>query len=246
MDAHGDLSANGGGSPLPFLATFRLAQPVVWEHKRQGAVAFFTLVGERELAERIRTSRRRAARRGQGGEEEGESGEPSVDDTVAILRGLKERYEVHHGVRIQDSACIAAATLSHRYIADRFLPDKAIDVMDEAGASLRLQPVADRGDRVTVEMIENIVAKMARIPAKSVSASDRDSLRTLERDLKLVITPRAGTGTYIAELELWGQGEGLEAGSILDGDGQAREGFGPIDLAAGETLVVSGEAGAVG
>ena len=66
-------------------------------------------------------------------------GEPNVEDTIAILRGLKERYEVHHGVRIQDSAIIAAATLSHRYIADRFLPDKAIDLIDEAASRLRIE-----------------------------------------------------------------------------------------------------------
>src|SRR5439155_8911591 len=66
-------------------------------------------------------------------------GEPSVHDTISILRGLKERYEVHHGVRIQDTALVAAATLSHRYIADRFLPDKAIDLMDEACARLRME-----------------------------------------------------------------------------------------------------------
>src|SRR5205807_9498324 len=65
--------------------------------------------------------------------------EPTVEDTIAILRGLKEKYEVHHGVRIKDSAIIAAATLSHRYITDRFLPDKAIDLIDEAAASLRIQ-----------------------------------------------------------------------------------------------------------
>ena len=66
-------------------------------------------------------------------------GEPTVDDTIAILRGLKEKFEIHHGVRIKDSAIIAAAVLSHRYIADRFLPDKAIDLIDEAGSALRLQ-----------------------------------------------------------------------------------------------------------
>src|SRR5204863_7898361 len=65
--------------------------------------------------------------------------EPSVEDTVAILRGLKERYEVHHGVRIQDAALVGAATLSHRYIADRFLPDKAVDLMDEAASRLRME-----------------------------------------------------------------------------------------------------------
>ena len=113
--------------------------------------------------------------------------EPSVEETVAILNGLKSRFEEHHGVRYDSSALESAAELAARHINDRHLPDKAIDVMDEAGANLRLKPVAERGDRVTVEMIENIVAKMARIPAKSVSASDRDVLRTLERDLKLTI-----------------------------------------------------------
>src|SRR5206468_4705612 len=66
-------------------------------------------------------------------------GEPSVEDTISILRGLKERYEVHHGVRIKDSAIVAAAVLSHRYISDRFLPDKAIDLIDEAGSKLRME-----------------------------------------------------------------------------------------------------------
>ena len=113
--------------------------------------------------------------------------EPSVEETVAILKGLKSRFEEHHGIRYEDGSLESAAELAARHINDRHLPDKAIDVMDEAGANLRLQPVAERGDRVTVEMIENIVAKMARIPAKSVSASDRDALRTIERDLKLTI-----------------------------------------------------------
>ncbi len=113
--------------------------------------------------------------------------EPTIDETVAILNGLKSRFEEHHGVRYDGDALQSAVELSARHINDRHLPDKAIDVMDEAGANLRLKPVAERGDRVTVEMIEDIVAKMARIPAKSVSASDRDVLRTLERDLKLTI-----------------------------------------------------------
>jgi ATP-dependent Clp protease ATP-binding subunit ClpA len=113
--------------------------------------------------------------------------EPSVEETIAILHGLKSRFEEHHGVHYDTDALDAAAELSARHINDRRLPDKAIDVIDEAGANLRLQPVGERGERVTVEMVENIVAKMARIPAKSVSASDRKSLRTLERDLKLTI-----------------------------------------------------------
>ena len=113
--------------------------------------------------------------------------EPSIPETVAILNGLKSRFEEHHGIHYDPAALEAAVELAARHINDRHLPDKAIDVMDEAGANLRLIPVADRGERVTVEMVENIVAKMARIPAKSVSASDRDALRTLERDLKLTI-----------------------------------------------------------
>ena len=113
--------------------------------------------------------------------------EPSIEETIAILHGLKSRFEEHHSVLYDTEALDAAAELSARHINDRRLPDKAIDVIDEAGANLRLQPARDRGDRVTVEMVENIVAKMARIPAKSVSASDRKSLRTLERDLKLTI-----------------------------------------------------------
>ena len=113
--------------------------------------------------------------------------EPTLEETVAILHGLKSRFEEHHGVSYEQGSLEAAAELSMRHINDRRLPDKAIDVIDEAGANLRLQPAEDRGERVTVEMVENIVAKMARIPAKSVSSSDRKALRTLERDLRLVI-----------------------------------------------------------
>ncbi len=113
--------------------------------------------------------------------------EPSLEETLAILRGLKSRFEEHHGVSYETEALEAAAELAAKHINDRRLPDKAIDVIDEAGANLRLKPEAEREDRVTVKMIENIVAKMAHIPAKSVSASDKDVLRTLERDLKLTI-----------------------------------------------------------
>jgi ATP-dependent Clp protease ATP-binding subunit ClpA len=113
--------------------------------------------------------------------------EPTIDETVAILRGLKSRFEEHHNVVYEDDALKAAAELSSKHINDRYLPDKAIDVIDEAGAYQRLQPPARRRATVDVELIQNIVAKMARIPAKTVSASDRDVLRSLERDLKLVI-----------------------------------------------------------
>ena len=111
--------------------------------------------------------------------------EPSLEETIAILRGLRSRFEEHHGVRYDDEALEAAAELAAKHINDRRLPDKAIDVIDEAGASLRLQPEGEREDRVTVTMIENVIAKMARIPPKSVSTSDKNVLRTLERDLKL-------------------------------------------------------------
>ncbi|CAN5177073.1 ATP-dependent Clp protease ATP-binding subunit ClpA [soil metagenome] len=113
--------------------------------------------------------------------------EPTVEETVEILKGLQSRFEEHHGVQYQAEALRAAAELSARHINDRQLPDKAIDVIDEAGASLRLQPMSDRAVTVTVHDVETIVARIARIPAKSVSASDRDVLRNLERDLKLVI-----------------------------------------------------------
>ena len=113
--------------------------------------------------------------------------EPSVSETVEILRGLKSRFEEHHGITYADDALQAAAELSSRHINDRHLPDKAIDVIDEAGANCRLQPEAVRQRVVNVELIQNIVAKMARIPPKNVSASDRDVLRHIERDLKLVI-----------------------------------------------------------
>ncbi len=113
--------------------------------------------------------------------------EPSIEETIAILHGLKSRFEEHHGVGYEDAALRAAAELAAKHINDRQLPDKAIDVIDEAGANLRLQPEGERADTVTVTMVENIVAKMARIPPKSVSASDKDAMRTLERDLKLTI-----------------------------------------------------------
>ena len=114
-------------------------------------------------------------------------GEPSVEDTVHILRGLKSRFEEHHGVKYSRAALRAAVELSARYINDRHLPDKAIDVIDEAGATQHLLPVSKRKKTIGVVDIENIVAKIARIPPKNVSASDKDSLRTLERDLKLVV-----------------------------------------------------------
>ena len=114
--------------------------------------------------------------------------EPSIEETVDILLGLKSRFEEHHDVKYDSEALQAAADLAAKHINDRRLPDKAIDVIDEAGANLRLRSLDDENERrVTVVMVEDVVAKMARIPPKSVSASDRDVLRTLERDLKLTI-----------------------------------------------------------
>jgi ATP-dependent Clp protease ATP-binding subunit ClpA len=113
--------------------------------------------------------------------------EPTVGETVEILQGLKPKYEQHHGVTYADDALQAAVDLSVKHLGDRLLPDKAIDVMDEAGARQRLLPDDQRKVLIDTEEIETIVAKMARIPTKQVSASDKDVLRNLERNLKMVI-----------------------------------------------------------
>lgn len=113
--------------------------------------------------------------------------EPSIDETVEILRGLQSRFEEHHTIRYTRQALRSAVELSDRYINDRHLPDKAIDVIDEAGASIRLLPPSKRKKTIGVHDIEDIVAQIARIPPKQVSTSDRESLRTLGRDLKLVV-----------------------------------------------------------
>ena len=113
--------------------------------------------------------------------------EPSVTETIEILRGLRSRFEEHHGIKYADDALSAAAELAARHINDRQLPDKAIDVIDEAGARLRLRPLDQRETTVTTPMIEDVVARIARIPPKNVSTTDRDVLKNLERNLKLVI-----------------------------------------------------------
>jgi ATP-dependent Clp protease ATP-binding subunit ClpA len=113
--------------------------------------------------------------------------EPTVEETVQILRGLKSRFEEFHHVKYTQQALRSAVELSDRYINDRHLPDKAIDVIDEAGANVQLQPRSRRKKTVGVADVENIIARMARIPPKSVSTSDKDALRTLERDLKFVV-----------------------------------------------------------
>jgi ATP-dependent Clp protease ATP-binding subunit ClpA len=113
--------------------------------------------------------------------------EPSVEQTIEILKGLKSRFEDHHQVKYALGALQAAAELSAKYINDRHLPDKAIDVIDEAGAAQRILPTSKRKKTITRNEVEEIVAKIARIPPASVSSDDRDKLKTLERDLKSVV-----------------------------------------------------------
>ena len=113
--------------------------------------------------------------------------EPSVDETVAILRGLKSRFEAHHGVRYTPAALSSAASLSARFISDRHLPDKAIDVIDEAGAAQRIQPKSKQRKVIGKKEIEEIVAHIARVPAQSVSSDDRNALKNLDRDLRAVV-----------------------------------------------------------
>ncbi len=145
--------------------------------------------------------------------------EPTVEETYRILRGLQTHFESHHEVRYTSTALRAAADLSSRYINDRHLPDKAIDVIDEAGAQLRLRPASRRKKTVSVGDVEEIVAKFARIPPKSVSTSDRDVLRNLERDLKLVI---------------YGQGEAI--GTLATAIKLSRSGLGSTEKPIGSFL----------
>jgi len=113
--------------------------------------------------------------------------EPSVAETVEILRGLKTRFEQHHGVKYAPAALTSAAELAARFINDRHLPDKAIDVIDEAGAAQRILPKSKQKKVIGKGEVEEIVAKIARIPAKNVSSDDRNALKTLDRDLKNVV-----------------------------------------------------------
>ncbi len=113
--------------------------------------------------------------------------EPTVDETILILKGLRGQYEKHHDVKYTDEALEAAAKLAQKYINDRHLPDKAIDVIDEAGAADRLRAPAKRRKTLGVDEIEDVVAKIAKVPKKSVTSSDQDALRNLEPELKQVI-----------------------------------------------------------
>lgn len=113
--------------------------------------------------------------------------EPSVDDTYRILQGLKSRFEAHHDLKYSDEALRVASELADRYINDKHMPDKAIDVIDEAGAYQQLLPEEKRSSLIDVHEVEAVVAKIARIPAKSVSASDKEQLKKLDNNLKMVV-----------------------------------------------------------
>jgi ATP-dependent Clp protease ATP-binding subunit ClpA len=113
--------------------------------------------------------------------------EPNVDDTYQILKGLKSRFEDHYHIRYTDKALRAAAELSERYITDRFLPDKAIDVIDEAGAAQKLLPPSRRKKTIGAADVEQVVAKIARIPSAQVTSSDKEALRDLDKKLKMVV-----------------------------------------------------------
>ena len=145
--------------------------------------------------------------------------EPTVEEAVRILKGLKPVFEAHHGVKYSHKALRAAVELSDRYINDRHLPDKAIDVIDEAGAYQRLLPPSKRRKTVGTADIERIIASIARIPPKTVSQTDMDKLRTLDRDLKMVI---------------YGQDEAIEA--LVSAIKMARSGLGHEDKPMGSFL----------
>ena len=145
--------------------------------------------------------------------------EPTVEQTIEILKGLKTRFEDHHSVKYALGALQAAAELSAKYINDRHLPDKAIDVIDEAGAAQRILPVAKRKKTITKSEVEEIVAKIARIPPASVSSDDRSKLRNLDRDLKSVV---------------FGQDQALEA--LASAIKMARSGLGKPEKPIGSFL----------
>ncbi|MFM7626374.1 MAG: ATP-dependent Clp protease ATP-binding subunit ClpA [Gammaproteobacteria bacterium] len=145
--------------------------------------------------------------------------EPSVAETVEILKGLRSRFEEHHQVSYTDGALKAAAELADRHINDRHLPDKAIDVVDEAGARQRVRPAAEREKVIDVAQVEEVVARIARIPPKTVSNNDKETLRTLERNLKLTIFGQdKAVETLAAAIKMSRSGLGAErkpVGSFL-------------------------------
>ncbi|HVR30616.1 MAG TPA: ATP-dependent Clp protease ATP-binding subunit ClpA, partial [Thermoanaerobaculia bacterium] len=146
--------------------------------------------------------------------------EPSVEESVKILKGLRDRYEEHHEVRYDTTALVSAAELAAKYINERKLPDKAIDVIDQAGASNRLQPASKRKKRIASSDVEVIVAKLAKIPEKNVSRTDREALQNLESELKTVI---------------FGQDQAID--SLVSAIKVSRAGLGPLDRPIGSFLL---------
>ncbi|MDA8869245.1 ATP-dependent Clp protease ATP-binding subunit ClpA [Methylophilaceae bacterium] len=145
--------------------------------------------------------------------------EPTVKNTIEILKGLKNHFENHHNVKFTNNALISAAELSAKFLNDRRLPDKAIDIIDEAGAAQRILPKSKQKKNIGSKEIEDVIAKIARIPAKNINKDDRSSLKNLERDLKAVI---------------FGQDKAIEA--LSNAIKMSRSGIGPIDRPIGSFL----------
>ena len=145
--------------------------------------------------------------------------EPSVKNTIDILKGLKTHFENHHNVKFTNNALISAAELSAKFLNDRRLPDKAIDIIDEAGAAQRILPKSKQKKNIGSKEIEDVIAKIARIPAKNINKDDRSSLKNLERDLKAVI---------------FGQDKAIE--TLSNAIKMSRSGIGPIDRPIGSFL----------
>ena len=145
--------------------------------------------------------------------------EPTVKNTIEILKGLKTHFESHHNVKFTNNALISAAELSAKFLNDRRLPDKAIDIIDEAGAAQRILPKSKQKKNIGSKEIEDVIAKIARIPAKNINKDDRSSLRNLERDLKAVI---------------FGQDKAIE--TLSNAIKMSRSGIGPIDRPIGSFL----------
>ncbi len=145
--------------------------------------------------------------------------EPTVKNTIEILKGLKTHFENHHNVKFSNNALISAAELSAKFLNDRRLPDKAIDIIDEAGAAQRILPKSKQKKNIGAKEIEDVIAKIARIPAKNINKDDRSSLKNLERDLKAVI---------------FGQDKAIE--TLSNAIKMSRSGIGPIDRPIGSFL----------
>ncbi len=145
--------------------------------------------------------------------------EPTIKNTIEILKGLKAHFENHHSVKFTNNALVSAAELSAKFLNDRRLPDKAIDIIDEAGAAQRILPKNKQKKNIGTKEIEDVIAKIARIPAKNINKDDRNSLKNLERDLKAVI---------------FGQDKAIE--TLSNAIKMSRSGIGPIDRPIGSFL----------